>query len=102
EAVAEIKLRFDISRLQFDGTPVVRNDVGKLTKLSESKTQMIVRLGIALVPSERAPDQVGRDPGAALLQQQQTEIVQRWSMQRIDRQEVPVGGFSLAQASLLM
>lgn len=63
---------------------------------------MIMPLGVALVPSQRAPDQVSCRLGAALLQQQQAERVQGLGMQRIDRQEGPVGGFSLAEASLLM
>ncbi len=102
EAVAEIEVRFNISRLQFDGALVVRDDGRELSELGQRKAKMIMRLRIALLPRQRAPDQVGRGFRAPLLQQQETEVMQSWGMIGIPRQEVAVGRFGLAKAPLLM
>ena len=102
EAVAEIEMGLNISWLQFDGALVMRDDGRELSEPGQSKAKMIMRLRIALLLRQRAPDQVGRGFSAPLLQQQETEIMQGWGMRGILRQEIAVRGFGLAKAPLLM
>ena len=85
----------DVPGLQFESATVVHNDIGKLPKLREGQTQMVMRFRVAFMPRQRTPDQVGRRLGAAELEQENAEIVQGSGMLRIGRQQIAVGGFGL-------
>lgn len=80
----------------------MRDNIRELSEPGQSKAKMIMRLRIALLLRQRAPDQIGRGFGPPLLQQQEPEIMQRWSMRRIEPRKFAIRRFGLAQTALLM